>query len=112
MLLFNNQKKGLKLALVEELEAHLHPQYQLRLIEYISSQQKNEQFILSTHNIALASKIKLANLIVLKGTEALPMSPEYTLMKPADYKFLERFLDATKANLFFCPRIDYGGRRC
>lgn len=30
MLLFNNQKKGLKLALVEELEAHLHPQYQLR----------------------------------------------------------------------------------
>ena len=101
MLLFNNQKKGLKLALVEELEAHLHPQYQLRLIEYISSQQKNEQFILSTHSIALASKIKLANLIVLKGTEALPMSPECTLMKPADYKFLERFLDATKANLFF-----------
>lgn len=101
MLLFNNQKKGLKLALVEELEAHLHPQYQLRLIEYISSQQKNEQFILSTHSIALASKIKLANLIVLKGTEALPMSPEYTFMKPADYKFLERFLDATKANLFF-----------
>ena len=38
MLLFNNQKKGLKLALVEELEAHLHPQYQLRLIEYISMQ--------------------------------------------------------------------------
>ena len=101
ILLFNNQKKGLKLALVEELEAHLHPQYQLRLIEYISSQQKNEQFILSTHSIALASKINLASLIVLKGTEALPMSPDYTLMKPADSKFLERFLDATKANLFF-----------
>ena len=105
MLLFNNQKKGLKLALVEELEAHLHPQYQLRLIEYISSQQKNEQFILSTHSITLASKIKLANLIVLKGKEALPMSSEYTLMKPADYKFLERFLDATKANLFFAKGL-------
>ena len=101
MLLFNNQKKGLKLALVEELEAHLHPQYQLRLIEYISSQKKNEQFILSTHSITLASKIKLANMIVLKGNDAFPMSSEYTKMKPADYKFLERFLDATKANLFF-----------
>ena len=101
MLLFNNQKKGLKLALVEELEAHLHPQYQLRLIEYISSQEKNEQFILSTHSITLASKIKLANMIVLKGNDAFPMSSEYTKMKPADYKFLERFLDATKANLFF-----------
>ena len=105
MLLFNNQKKGLKLALVEELEAHLHPQYQLRLIEYISSLQKKEQFILSTHSITLASKIKLANLIVLKEKKAFPMAPGYTRMRPADYKFLERFLDATKANLFFAKGL-------
>lgn len=105
MLLFNNQKKGLKLALVEELEAHLHPQYQLRLIDYISSHHKNEQFILTTHSITLASKIELANLIVLKGNEAFPMSSKYTQMKPADYKFLERFLDATKANLFFAKGL-------
>lgn len=105
MLLFNNQKKGLKLALVEELEAHLHPQYQLRLIEYISSQGKNEQFILSTHSITLASKIKLASMIVLKENDAFPMSSEYTKMLPADYNFLERFLDATKANLFFAKGL-------
>lgn len=105
MLLFNNQKKGLKLALVEEMEAHLHPQYQLNLIDYISSQQNNEQFILSTHSITLASKIKLANLIVLKEKEAYPMSEDYTKMTPADYKFLERFLDATKANLFFAKGL-------
>lgn len=105
MLLFNNQKKGLKLALVEELEAHLHPQYQLRLIEYISSHHKNEQFILTTHSITLASKIKLANLIVLKGNEAFPMSSKYTMMRPSDYNFLERFLDATKANLFFAKGL-------
>ena len=105
MLLFNNQQKGLKLALVEELEAHLHPQYQLRLIDYISSQQKNEQFILTTHSITLASKIRLENLIVLKGNEVFPMSKEYTKMKSADYNFLERFLDATKANLFFAKGL-------
>lgn len=105
MLLFNNQKKGLKLALVEELEAHLHPQYQLRLIDYISSQQKNEQFILSTHSITLASKIKLENLIVMKDKEAYPMAAAYTMMTPADYKFLERFLDVTKANLFFAKGL-------
>lgn len=105
MLLFNNQKKGLKIALVEELEAHLHPQYQLRLIDYISSQQNNEQFILSTHSITLASKIRLENLIVLKDKEAYPMAAAYTMMTPADYKFLERFLDATKANLFFAKGL-------
>lgn len=105
MLLFNNQKKGLKLALVEELEAHLHPQYQLRLIEYISTLQNNEQFILTTHSITLASKIELSKLIVLKDMEAFPMSSVYTKMRPADYKFLERFLDATKANLFFAKGL-------
>lgn len=105
MLLFNNQKKGLKLALVEELEAHLHPQYQLRLIDYISSQQNNEQFILSTHSITLASKIRLENLIVLKDKEVYPMATAFTMMTPADYKFLERFLDATKANLFFAKGL-------
>ena len=105
MLLFNNQKKGLKLALVEELEAHLHPQYQLRLIEYISTLQTNEQFILTTHSITLASKIELEKLIVLKGKEAYPMSSKDTKMSPADYKFLERFLDATKANLFFAKGL-------
>lgn len=105
MLLFKNQKRGLKLALVEELEAHLHPQFQLRLIDYISSQQNNEQFILTTHSITLASKIELENLIIMKDKEAYPMSSEYTKMSLGDYNFLHRFLDATKANLFFAKSL-------
>ncbi len=104
MLLFSNQQKGLKLALVEELEAHLHPQYQLRLINYIS-ENKDEQFILSTHSITLASKISLDNLIIVKDNTVYPMSHDYTKMSPADYRFLERFLDATKANLFFAQGL-------
>ena len=80
MLLFNNQKKGFTL-------------------------QTSEQFILTTHSITLASKIELEKLIILKGKEAYPMSSEYTMMRPADYNFLERFLDATKANLFFAKGL-------
>ena len=44
-------------------------------------------------------------MIILKGNDAFPMSSEYTKMKPADYNFLERFLDATKANLFFAKGL-------
>lgn len=40
LLLFLEAKRGLKLTLIEEIEAHLHPQYQLRMIEYIRSQEK------------------------------------------------------------------------
>lgn len=98
---------GLKLGLVEEIEAHLHPQTQIKLIEAIQSiGEKNDiQFIMTTHSPNLASKIKLENLIVVKNGNAYPMGNEYTQLDKGDYYFLERFLDSTKANLFFANGI-------
>lgn len=103
MLMFEQQKRGLKLALVEELEAHLHPQYQLRVIDNIRQQAAgtNAQFILSTHSITLASKLNLEDMIIFKDNDVFPMGKQFTELSASDYSFLERFLDATKANLFF-----------
>lgn len=94
---------GLKLALIEETEAHLHPQAQVRLIDAIQKigEENNIQFILTSHSPNLASKVKLDNLIVCKGGNAYPMGPSSTKLRSGDYYFLERFLDSTKANLFF-----------
>lgn len=51
LLLFKDNHKGLRLTLIEELEANLHPQYQLRLIDYIeNSGELGAQFILTTHS--------------------------------------------------------------
>lgn len=105
LLLFNEAKNGLKLTLIEELEAHLHPQYQLRLIDFINKKEEFGQFILTTHSTTLASKIKLENLIVCKDKMVYPMGHAYTQLEESDYKFLERFLDATKANLFFAKGV-------
>ncbi|GHV49093.1 hypothetical protein FACS1894181_06980 [Bacteroidia bacterium] len=105
LLLFEEEIVGLKLTLIEELEAHLHPQYQLRLIDFINSNDKYGQFILTTHSTTLASKIKLENLIVCNQQHVFPMGKDYTNLAPTDYKFLERFLDATKANLFFARGV-------
>jgi putative ATP-dependent endonuclease of OLD family len=98
---------GLNLGLVEEIEAHLHPQTQIKLIEAIQSiGEKNDiQFIMTTHSPNLASKIKLENLIVVKNGNAYPMGYKYTKLDKGDYYFLERFLDSTKANLFFANGI-------
>lgn len=112
LLLFYEGNHGLKLTLIEELEAHLHPQYQLRLLDYIRSKEELGQFILTTHSISVASNIPLEHLVVLKGDQVFPMGPQYTRCEPDDYQFLHRFLDATKANLFFCERCNYGRRRC
>jgi putative ATP-dependent endonuclease of OLD family len=95
---------GLRLGLVEEIEAHLHPQAQMQVIEAL---QKHEQiqFILSTHSPNLASKVKLENIIICSKGNAFPLGKEYTKLDEKNYIFLEKFLDTTKANLFFAKGL-------
>lgn len=95
---------GLRLGLIEELEAHLHPQAQMQVIESLQAQE-NIQLILTTHSPNLASKVKIENLILCINDKAFPMGKDYTELNPDDYIHLERFLDVTKSNLFFARGI-------
>lgn len=100
---------GIKLCLVEEEEAHLHPQAQMKVLETIQNQ-KGTQFIITTHSPNLASKVKMSEedhnqVIICKDGKAFPMGPTYTLLNKDDYEFLDHFLDVTKASLFFAKSI-------
>jgi putative ATP-dependent endonuclease of OLD family len=95
---------GLRLGLIEELEAHLHPQAQMKVIEALQNK-KDIQLILTTHSPNLASKVKLENIIICHSKNAYPLNNKCTLLDPDDYKHLERFLDTTKANLFFAKSV-------
>ena len=99
-----NNWDGIRLGLIEELEAHLHPQSQMQVIETLQKE-KNIQIILTTHSPNLASKVKLENLIICNESTAFPLGRKYTKLESGDYIFLERFLDVTKANLFFAKGI-------
>lgn len=98
---------SLKLALIEEVEAHLHPQNQMRVVESLQKQAKEEQIqmIFTTHSPNISSKIKLENLILSTEEWVFSMWSEYTKLDSTDYNFLERFLDVTKANLFFANGV-------
>ena len=107
LLLKEDTDGGLKLALIEELEAHLHPQAQLRLISYLQNEynENDVQIIISTHSPILASKINLKNLILMKNGTGFDLAEGMTGLQKGDYLFLQRFLDSTKANLFFAKGI-------
>ena len=100
---------GMKLCLVEEEEAHLHPQAQMKVLETIQKQ-KGTQFIITTHSPNLASKVKLYEdknnqVVICKDGRVFPMGPDYTLLAKEDYEFLDHFLDVTKSNLLFARGI-------
>lgn len=93
--------------LIEEPEAHIHVQRQLKLIQSLENEAEkgNRQIILTTHSPLLASVIKLSNLVIVKSGNVFPLSEEYTKLESGDYIFLEKYLDATKANLFFARSV-------
>lgn len=113
LLLLNSEAVGLPLLLIEEPEAHLHPQRQLRLMQFLADQssrsgangQNEIQIILTTHSPNLASAIPLDSLVLIQGGNAFTLARGHTELSPDDYRFLQRFLDVTKANLFFARGV-------
>lgn len=110
LIALREQEIGAQLTLIEEIEAHLHPQAQLRVIKsfekYLDDHPSlNAQYILTTHSPTLAASVKLENLTLIFNDNAFPMSEEYTKLESDDYDFLDRFLDVTKANLFFAKGV-------
>ena len=93
--------------MIEEPEAHIHAQRQLKLIQSLEeeSEKGNRQTIITTHSPLLASVVKLSNIVIVKSGKVYSLEKEQTKLDEDDYLYLEKYLDATKANLFFARSV-------
>lgn len=116
ILAMHNEAEGYRMILIEEPEAHLHPILQRKLLEYINNTVKNKkniQVVISSHSPNLVSAADISS-ICLVNKNIRDNSFKTTLVAPLfkddatsqrEKRKLERFLDATRADLFFNKRL-------
>lgn len=94
-----------RILLVEELEAHLHPQLQIKLLKYLSKQadEYDIQVIITTHSTTLAASVSINKIISfnrLNGQIAATSLSKCEIESKSE-NFINRWLDATKSTLLF-----------
>ena len=108
--------KILSFLAVEECEAHLHPAMQYKFLTFLQDNNTNghvRQIFMTSHSTQIVSAVELDDLICLTSPALGQINVGYPRLiyreENADdmvsKQYVQRFLDATKADMFFANRL-------
>ena len=108
--------KVLSFLAVEECEAHLHPAMQYKFLQFLQDNNATghvRQIFMTSHSTQIASAVKLDDLICLTSPVLGQINVGYPrVIYKKDIagdmnskQYVQRFLDATKADMFFANKL-------
>lgn len=98
-------KESYAALLIEEPEAHLHPQLQNLFFKYLNKLDTEQgfQIFISSHSPTITAKSDLKSVVVLQNQDnkVSALSLDKSGLSRDNRKYLHKFLDVTKSQLFF-----------
>lgn len=80
------------IVLIDEIEDHLHPRWQLNVIDALETAFPNIQFIVSTHSPLIASSVRREQIVAISNFEIIPSEALVDIYSDSSDEILENLM--------------------